>query len=223
MSRKAVVLIMTIAMSLVGAAARAQETGLVGAGKVELAVIPIGGVVFMEPGSATTPSAGTTPVAGVNMPKFNNYVIGATATANVNPWVGIEGDVNFAVGRRQDLTFSNLTLTNQKTPNLWNYNASAIVNVTRSDRRLVPYVAGGVGAITMLNTTDAAALGVSANQTYFTENVGAGLRWFPIEHWGIRGDYRHFFINSNSNGPAFFAQNTNRHANRVYGSLILTF
>jgi hypothetical protein len=213
---------MTIAAVLYGASAYAQETGLVGAGKVEIAAIPIGGVVFLQP-SASTTSGGTSPVTAANMPKFNSYVFGASATANVNPWIGIEGDLSFGVGRRQDLTFSNVTLLNQKTPNLWNYNGSVIVNVTRSDRAIVPYAAGGIGAITMLNTTDAATLGVSSNQTYLTENVGGGLRWFPIEHWGIRGDYRHFFINSNSNGPAFFAQNTNRHANRMYASVILTF
>lgn len=61
------------------------------------------------------------------------------------------------------------------------------------------------------------------NQTYFTSNVGGGARWFPVRHWGVRGDYRYIMIHNSTAAPVFFAQQTDRHANRGYGSLVLTF
>jgi len=203
---------MLIAATLFGTGvAFAQDNGAgVGAGRVEIAAIPIGGVVFLQPDGGT-------------QPKFNNYVLGASATGNINRWVGIEGDLNFAVGRRQDLTFNGASLLNQKTPNLWQYSGNVIVNPGGSDHMVVPYLAGGLGGLTMLNTTDAASLGVTTNQTYLTTNVGGGVRFFPMRHWGIRGDYRFIMIHNNDGGPAFFTSTEDRHANRVYGSFILTF
>jgi len=199
-----------MAMTLPATRVFAQDTGPVGAQHVEIAAIPIGGMGFVESNNGA-------------QPKFNNYVLGVSATGNVNRWVGIEGDLNFAVGRRQDLTFNGATLANQKTPNLWSYTGNVIVNVVGSDRMVVPYVAVGSGGLTLLNTPDASNLGFTTNQTYFTSNVGGGVRWFPVPHWGVRGDYRYVMVHNNVNAPAFFGQDSDRHANRLYASFILTF
>ena len=186
----------------------AQESA--GAGRVEIGAIPVGGVMFLKSDDGA-------------QPKFNNYVLGASATGNISRYVGVEGDLTFAIGRRQDLDLGGFLMADQKTPNLWNYSGNLIVNPFGKDRVLVPYVAGGLGGLTLLNGTDTSSLGLTTNHTYLTTNVGGGLRWFPMPHWGLRGDYRYFMINSDTNAPSFFGQTQDRHANRVYGSIIFTY
>ena len=207
MTRK--VLLFAMATLLGVGVAFAQETGT-GAGRVEIGAIPVGGVMFMKSTNGTEP-------------KFGNYVLGGSVTGNVNRFIGIEGDLGFGMGRRQDLTFNGAQLTDQKTPNLLTYSGSVVYHPAGKDRAVVPYVIGGAGAMTMFNTTDAANLGLTQDKTYFTANVGGGLKWFPMSHWGLRGDYRYIAINKDTAAPAFFGQQELRHAHRVYGALVLTF
>lgn len=203
-------LVMLAAIAMGGAGMAVAQEHRTGAGGVEIAAIPVGGVMFVESSNGA-------------QPKFRNYVFGASVTGNVTNVIGIESDVNFAVGRRQDLTFNGGVLSGQKTPNLWSYTADLIVNVAGSDRPVVPYAAVGAGGLTLLNTPAAANLGLTTSQTYFTSNVGGGVRWFPMEHWGLRADYRYFMVHNRADAPAFFGLNSDRHAHRVYGSIILTF
>ena len=100
------------------------------------------------------------------------------------PWVGIEGDVAFGVGMRQDVTFNGALLADQKTPNMLTYSGNVDRQSVGSDRRVVPYLAGGAGALTMFNTTDVENLGVTSNETYFTSNIGGGVRWFASSNSG---------------------------------------
>lgn len=202
--------LMTIGvLSLAVSTAIAQETTGAGAGRVEVAAAPIGGVFFVPSSSDVEP-------------KFRNYGLGAAVTGNINRWVGIEGDVTYAIGRRQTLTFTDAVLTDQKTPNLLAYSGNVIVNPWGSDRRIVPYLSGGAGALTMFNATDVENLGVTSNQTYFTTNVGGGVRWFVSNNWGLRGDYRLFMIRSKADAPVFFGQE-NRLGHRISGSFVFTY
>src|SRR5437763_1414257 len=118
--------VLVVAGLLTASAAYAQDhANAPRAERVEIAAIPIGGVTFLQSSDLT-------------QPKFNDYMIGGSATANVNKWIGLEGDLSYAVGRRQDLTFNGSSLFDQKTPNLWDYSGNVIVNVVGSDRAVVP-------------------------------------------------------------------------------------
>lgn len=189
--------------------ATAQER--LGAGPVEIGAAPIGGMLFMKSTDTTEP-------------KFGNLVFGGSVTGNVNRWIGIEGDFGYAAGRRQDLTFADRALLDQKTPSLWSYNGSLIYNPGGSDRAVVPFVAGGIGGLTMINTTEtAASLGVTKNVNYLTTSVGGGIRWFVARHLGVRGDYRLLAVMRRDTAPEFFGQLETRYGHRVSGSLILTY
>lgn len=197
-----------VALAVTASTARAQDS-VGGAGRVEVAATPIGGVFFMPSKSETEP-------------KFGNYGLGGSIAGNINRFVGVEGDVTFAVGVRQDLTFTQASLLDQKTPNMLNYSGNLIYSPWGSNRSVVPYVAGGVGALTMFNTTDVENLGVTTNETFLTSNVGGGVRWFSTNGWGLRGDYRAMIINRRDEAPVFFGQEK-RLAHRVSASIIFTY
>ncbi len=202
--------LMTIsAVALATGTAFAQETTAPGAGRVEITAAPVGGIFFVPSSSETEP-------------KFRNYGLGAAVTGNINRWVGVEGDITYAIGMRQNVTFNDAVLTDQKTPNLLSYSGNVIVNPWGSNRRLVPYLAGGAGALTMFNTTDVENLGVTTNETFFTTNVGGGLRWFASRNWGLRGDYRFIMIPSKDNAPVFFGQE-DRKGHRLSASFVFTY
>lgn len=198
------------AFVVVASAASAQERpGSAGAGTVEVSATPVGGVFF-------------TPSKSENEPKFGSYGLGGAVTGNVNRWFGLEGDVAYAIGRQQDLFFPDTTLVNQKTPSMLNYTGSLVYNPWGKDRRVVPYVAGGLGGLTVFNAADTQDLGIVSNQHYMTTNVGGGVRWFVANGWGLRGDYRAVMIRSRDDAPSFFGQE-DRLAHRVSGSVVVTY
>jgi len=149
MLRKTVMAVALVAAT--GTVAAAQEAGTIaapGAQGIEVSVAPVGGIWFAQPSNTLAP-------------KFSDYNLGGSITGNVNKWIGIEGDVAYAVGARQDLAFSSVSLLNQKTPNLLEYSGNVMYNPLGSDRAIAPYVVGGVGAMTMFNTAGAANLGLT--------------------------------------------------------------
>src|SRR5215210_3813479 len=99
--RVTIALSLASAFCLAGARAHAQEGAeLVGAGSVEVAAAPGGGTFFLESTNGTEP-------------KFDNYTLGASFIGNVNRFVGIEGDLNLALGRQQTLTFPTASIADQ--------------------------------------------------------------------------------------------------------------
>jgi len=206
MSNKIVV--MVFALMLGAGSALAQETA--GAGRYEVGVFPGGGIIFTQSTNATEPN-------------FGNYAVGGSLTLNFNEWVGAEAEFGGGVGVHQDLTTNTQTLFNRKTPTMWMYSGNIVVNPLRSDTAWVPYLTAGVGGLTMtLKNSDFANLSTSYD-TYFTENLGGGLKWYANHHFGIRADYRFFTVNSNDTAPAFFGQNEMRYGHRFYGGLMLTY
>ena len=200
-----------VAATLLGVStAYSQEIGA-GAGRMEIAAFPGGGIVFTESGKGAEPD-------------FTNYALGGSFTLNVNRWIGFEGEVGGSFGVRQNLTFNREVLTDQKTPNTWNYMGNVVYNPVGNDRTLVPYATGGLGGLTMSdsNASDVANLGVTRNETYLTGNAGGGLKWFATRHAGLRLDYRLFMINNKDTAPLFFGRE-DRYAHRVYGGLLLTY
>jgi opacity protein-like surface antigen len=203
MSRTVALLLVT----LIGISGAAAQEVSAGAGRLEVTAFPGGGIFFTE-GSSTEPN-------------FGNYALGISFTANANRFVGVEGELGGGLGVRQTLTFNARTLTDQKTPSMLAYNGNLIVSPGGSDRPLVPYVAAGLGGLTMFNASDVEALGVTKDHTFLTMNTGGGVKWFAANGWGIRADYRFFRVQDQDNAPLFFGQGP-RYGHRVYAGLLLT-
>jgi opacity protein-like surface antigen len=178
----------------------AQEAGP-GPGKVELSIIPGGALFFTEEKDA-------------NEPSFGNYDLGAALAVNFNRYIGIEGEVSGALGIEQGLDSAGFS-SDVKTPNLVNYSGNLVVSAANRSP-VVPYLTGGVGGLTLLET---AALGINQAETFLTGNVGGGVKWFA-GRWGLRADYRFIGVQSKDDAPAFFGRET-RYGHRVYASVIV--
>jgi len=194
-----------VLLAVVGVAgasqAYAQESAAAGPGPVVVTIIPGGATFFTEGKDAHGPS-------------FGNYGLGGAVTVNFNRFVGVEGEVNGALGITQDLDFVNGT-SNLKTPNLLNYSGNLVVSAPNKSS-VVPYVTGGVGGMSVFKKE---SLGILDNQTFFTSNVGGGVNWYA-GRWGLRGDYRFVALKSKDDAPAFFGTET-RYGHRVYGGVLL--
>jgi hypothetical protein len=189
-------------ISLLGAdraQAQAQESSP-GPGALEVTIIPGGGTFFTEASDSGSPS-------------FGNYDLGGSATVNVNRYVGIEGEVSGLLGVSQSLDFVNGTV-DAKTPHFLNYSGNVIVHAGRGS--VVPYATAGLGGLSLF---ERAEVGVNDTTTFFTSNVGGGVKWYA-GRWGLRGDYRFIAVQSKDDAPAFFGQET-RYGHRVYGGVIL--
>jgi len=180
--------------------AYAQEAAP-GQGAVVLTIIP-GGATFFTEGKDT------------QGPSFGNYDLGAGVTVNFNRFVGVEGEVSGSLGISQDLLLGGQT-SNLKTPNLLNYSGNVVISAANHSS-VIPYVTGGVGGLSLFERP---ALGITGTDTFFTSNVGAGVKWFA-GRWGLRGDYRFIAVQSKDDASAFFGQET-RYGHRVYGAVIV--
>jgi Outer membrane protein beta-barrel domain len=204
----------------------AKEVSMIRSSAVLIAVLSIGGVprVYAQessPGPGTVevtviPGGGTFFTSGDRGPEFANYNLGGALTYNINRIVGVEGEVVGSLGVAQDLQFGGVT-TNRKPPNTVAYTGNVVVSLpTRSS--FAPYITGGAGGLTMLET---AGLGINDAETFLTGNVGGGLKWYATNgRWGLRGDYRFMATQSKDDAPAFFGQDT-RYGHRVYGAVII--
>src|SRR6185503_11492889 len=171
-----------------------QERGT-GAGRVEIGAFPGGGMFFTKSSNG-------------NEPGFGNCALGGSFTWNVNSWVGLEGEGGGTLGMRQALTFADTANSNQRSPSTWMYHGNVVVNPGGSDRGLVPYLTGGLGGITLSPHREARLLGIENDETFFTGNVGGGVKWFATPHVGLRGDYRLFVVEHNDTAPLFFGSET---------------
>ena len=79
-------------MSVAGAARADAQEITPGAGRLEVSIIPAGGVFFTENTNAQEPG-------------FGNYDLGAAVGVNFNKHVGLEGEVSGAIGVTQSLQF----------------------------------------------------------------------------------------------------------------------
>ena len=202
------ILTFLVAAALSVATANGQETA-VGAGRIEFGGFPVGGMAFGE--SSQTEG-----------PNFSSYALGATFAVNVNKWIGFEGEIGGGVGIRRDMTFNGAVLENQKSPNMLAYNGDLVVHVVGSDRAVAPYVVSGVGGLTLFAKPEVAGLGIINDETYFTGNVGGGVKWFATRHVGLRGDGRFIMVKTRDQAP-FFSQENNQYGARFYAGVLLTY
>ena len=197
MSRRIVALVvLVILFGVVGAFAQESSPGF-----VEVTYMPAGAAYFQSKGDA---------------PSFGNYGFGTAVTFNVSRLVGIEGEVGSMIATTSDLQFGDLN-HNTKAPNMLSYTANVVVAVVPG-HSIVPYATGGVGGLTMFERP---GLGVSADETFLSGNVGGGVKWYAKNNrWGLRGDYRFAATRSKDDAPAFFGRDS-RYAHRVYGAIII--
>ena len=193
---------------LTAGTAYAQEAGI-GGGRFEISAFPGGGFVFIESGNGAEPD-------------FTNFAVGGSLTANLNARVGVEGELGWAPGIHQRVSFNAQTFDDQHTPCMFGYNGSVVVSPWGNNRRLVPYGSAGLGALTLLDIKEVANLGITTRTTFLTPTAGGGLKWFASRHWGVRADYRFFMVKNRDDAPAFFGQQ-NRYGHRLYGGLLLTY
>jgi hypothetical protein len=188
-------------VSLAGASqARAQEIAA-GPGRVEISIIPGGFYLLTRDTSSAQPS-------------FGSYGLGGAFGVNVNRFVAIEGELAGALGVSQSLDFGGSTLE-RTTPHMLNYGANLVVSAANRSA-VVPYVAGGIGGLSLFETAD---VGITRTETFLTANVGGGVKWHT-GLWGLRADYRFVGVKSKEDAPAFFGTGT-RYGHRVYGGVIL--
>lgn len=200
MSRRIAVLA-TFGLVIGMGSAYAQETTTPGPGLVEVTYMPAGAAFFTSKGDS---------------PSFGNYGFGTAVAFKVNRLVGIEGEIGSMIATTSDLQFGDLD-NNIKAPNMLSYTANVVVSLA-TGHSVVPYVTGGGGGLTMFERPE---LGVVSDETFFTGNVGGGVKWYAKNNrWGLRGDYRFAVTQSKDDAPAFFGQDT-RYAHRVYGAVII--
>jgi hypothetical protein len=189
------------AIGAIGTSQAYAQESTAGPAQVVVTIIP-GGATFFTEGKDTK---GTS---------FGNYDLGAGVTFNFNRYVGVEGEVSGALGVSQDLQIGGST-SNLKSPHLLNYSGNLVLSAPNKSS-VVPYLIGGVGGLSLF---EKASLGINNTETFFTGNVGAGVKWYA-GRWGLRGDYRFVAVQSKDDAPAFFGQET-RYGHRVYGGVLL--
>ena len=192
-----------VAVAAVAGAANAfAQDAVPGPGAVVVTIIPGGATFFTEAED------------NANAPSFGNYDLGGAVAVNVNRYVGVEGEVSGALGVSQTMQVGTFTV-DDRSPHLLNYSGNLVVSAP-TGTSVVPYVTGGVGALTLFERR---ALVVDDTETFLTGNVGGGVNWYA-GRWGLRGDYRFITVRSKDEAPAFFGQDT-RYGHRVYGGVLL--
>jgi outer membrane protein with beta-barrel domain len=201
--------LMLCAVMLLGVGtALAQETRT-GAGRYEIGAFPGGGMFFTESSKAGEPD-------------FGNYALGASFTFNIHRLVGIEGEGGGLIGLHQNFAVGNVRFADQQTPHMWSYSGNVVVHPWGSDRPIVPYATGGLGALTLSPKGEADKLDITTYETYLMGNLGGGVKWFSARHFGVRGDYRFMMVDNKNDAPAFFGTE-NRYGHRVQAGFILTY
>ena len=150
------------------------------------------------------------------MPSVIKYGFGTAVTFNVNPFVGIEGEVAAMIANTSEFSFGDLS-RDIKAPHMLSYAANVVLSRSQAGYP-VPYVTAGLGGLTMFERP---ALGVTKDETFLTGNVGGGMKWYaPNNRWGLRWDYRFGATRSKDDAPAFFGREA-RYVHRFYVAVII--
>jgi hypothetical protein len=195
--------VLAAVVGLAGSATAYAQESMPGAGAVIITVIPAGGTFFTEGKNTKAPS-------------FGNYGAGAGVEVHFNRFLSVEANVTDAIGVKQDLQLLGNTAS-LKTPNLLDYSGNLVVSFANRSG-VVPYVTGGVGGLTVF---DQSSVGISDTTTFFTGNIGAGVKWFnSTARWGVRADYRFLAVRTQDDAPSFFGNET-RYGHRVFGAVLI--
>jgi hypothetical protein len=149
-------------------------------------------------------------------PKFQSYAPGAALGIKLTDYIGVEGEAVWGIGTRQALDFKGADEGRFKTPTLFGYTVSGIVNALPSDRKIVPYGAVGLGGMFLSSREE---LGIGNSRNFFTGEVGGGAK-VMFGKWGVRGDYRFLAVRADEHDTSFVGPNT-RYAHRLYAGVVV--
>jgi len=207
------VFLMLVALVASGAVASAQESGPLGAGQLEIGGFP-GGGLWLVGGDDNTEV------------DFNNYDFGGGATWYLGPKVALEVEAAFGLGISQNVNYKSQEVHRIQMPHTLTTGGNIVFFPAGSARRLAGYVTGGVGSLTLYSrTASALVFGLTEQESFFTTNVGGGVKIFrrgDAANWGFRIDYRVLMVNSNSDAVALFAQSKRRTGHRFYIGMLYT-
>lgn len=149
-------------------------------------------------------------------PGFQSYVPGGALNVRLTRYVSVEGEGAFAIGTRQAFVFDGQEEGRFKTPTLFGYTGSVLVNAVPDERKIVPYGVAGIGGMFMSSRRE---LGIDDGSNFFISEFGGGAK-VMFGKWGVRGDYRFFALRAQNDDVAFVGDKT-RYANRVYAGLVI--
>jgi hypothetical protein len=202
--RRRIALMVAVMATLAGAGTASAQESPRRAGSVVVTVIPGGAMFFTQSKSGKEPG-------------FTNVAPAGDVEVYLSRYVSVEGEVGGGIGVSQALQGTDGT-SHRRSPSLVTYGGNVVI-AAPSDGLLAPYLTIGAGGLTLLQTP---ALGIANSKTFFTGNVGAGVKWFnATSRWGVRADYRFLVVRADDQAPAFFGQET-RYASRVYGALLVS-
>jgi hypothetical protein len=201
-------IIVVAVLCLLGAGvAYAQNTASVR--KFEGGVYPAGAIFFGKGSDNAEPG-------------FGEYTFGGWGGYNINRWFGVTSEFGVGVAKRQNLNFALGQFSNVKTPYLANYAGSAVWHPRGNDRAIAPYLAGGLGGLTLYRTNGVNQFGFTSNPTFLTGNAGGGVKWYRTRNWGLQADYRWLAVKGKDNASPFFGLNRNRYGHRLAWNILLT-
>lgn len=189
--------------AMLAASARVTHAQSIDVPRVEIGVLPAGATFFRSGDSGA--------------PSFETYALAGSVTVNANRFVGVEAEVGGNLGIEQDLEFATGTRST-KPPHMLSYTGSVVVSPGGRDRRAVPYIAGGVGGLTLF---ERAEVGILENTTLFAGNVGGGVKIDVSDRWGVRADYRFIAVGSKDDAPPFFGKDETRYGHRIVGGILI--
>jgi len=176
MQSRAVVAALALALTAGHAAVAAAQDGAGSAAEISV----LGGFQILNQNDTALPDE------FVNIPAVASvgwWLSPVFAAEGEFSWlIPIERGVRVGTGPEQDL----------KTPDVIAYQANLRAHLPGA-APWSPYVAGGLGALTVLSNTDADRLPqVDESQTMFALNFGGGLRYSLNSRWALRADFREF-------------------------------
>jgi len=177
----------------------------VGAGKTDLSIVAGGWISFAAPDRSPEPS-------------FGEYVIGGNVSFAPLPWMGVEAELLAGLRRSQQLKFGSTRTVTTKAPPVFMDAVNLVIPFLGDQRSVVPFVTAGIGETTINRLRD---VGQADTETFFTGNVGGGVKVYSSGRWAYRVDYRYFLIRSEDQAPGTFFGREERKAQRITGSLIL--
>src|SRR5262245_20648502 len=133
---------------------------------------------------------------------FVNIPAVATVSYGLSPLLALEGEFTWMIPVKQDVNVEPGPSQKLKSPDILAYQANLRANWTVTPV-WSPYLAGGLGAMTVLSNTDADRFPqVSESETMFAINFGGGMSYALSPSWALRGDFREFvgFPSDNATG-----------------------
>lgn len=200
MRRSVAAMMVAVTATFLPTASHAQDGDVP---RVEVSILPAGATIFTEDDAGG--------------PSFVGYTLAGAVAVNANHFIGFEVEVAGNIGIEQDLDFKTQTVSAQP-PHLLQYTGSVLVYPGGRDNRVVPYVSGGLGGLTLFERAEVA---VPENTTFFAGTLGGGLKVDATDRLGVRVDYRFVPIASKDDAPQFFGREA-RYGHRIVGGITVS-